>query len=74
MGRSLCARAVGRLPHDGFRAATLWVLATNARARRFYEQDGWRADGALKTEEQAGVAPHEVRYRLSLPGRLSPRT
>ena len=74
VGRSLCGRAVERLPHDGFRVATLWVLATNARARRFYEQGGWRADGALKTEEQAGVALHEVRYRLPLPGRLSPRT
>ena len=74
VGRTLCERAVQYLRDDGFHVATVWVLATNARARRFYEQGGWRADGAAKTEDQAGVAMHEVRYRLPLPGGLSPRT
>ena len=73
VGRSLCDRAVEGLRHDGFREATLWVLTTNARARRFYERGGWRADGAAKTEDQAGVALHEVRYRLPLPGRPDSR-
>jgi GNAT superfamily N-acetyltransferase len=37
----------------------LWVLRDNARARRFYEGHGWRADG---TERVAGGVV-EVRYR-----------
>lgn len=73
VGRSLCDHAVEGLRHDGFRGATLWVLATNSRARRFYEQGGWGADGAARTEDQAGVALHEVRYRRPLPGRFGPR-
>jgi ribosomal protein S18 acetylase RimI-like enzyme len=48
--------------------ATLWVLADNPRARRFYERAGWAADGAQKAEERWGVRAPEVRYRKSLTG------
>jgi GNAT superfamily N-acetyltransferase len=66
VGRALCARAVDRLRHDGFREATLWVMTANGRARRFYERAGWRPDGAEKTEEWAGARVPEVRYRRPL--------
>lgn len=66
VGRRLFAHVVDQLRRDGFRAATLWVLATNTRARRFYEGAGWRADGAEKTEDWRGTAFHEVRYRTDL--------
>jgi len=62
-GRDLFAAAVRGLTVAGFRAATLWVLATNARARRFYEAAGWVADGAKKTERRGDVELHEIRYR-----------
>ena len=39
----------------------LWVLADNARARRFYERHGWTADGASQALTIPG-APIEVRY------------
>ena len=39
------AAALGRLGEGGFDQVTLWVLDSNARARRFYEAGGWRADG-----------------------------
>lgn len=62
-GRALLAHALGDLREQGFAEAILWVLERNARARRFYESAGWRADGALRTEWQGGIALREVRYR-----------
>jgi hypothetical protein len=47
--------------------ATLWVLQDNARARRFYSQAGWAADGAAKTDDVDGFPLLEVRYRRPLP-------
>lgn len=69
-GRDLFAAAMRGLADAGFDAATLWVLATNARARRFYEAAGWVADGAMKTERRGDIELHEVRYRS---GRLATR-
>lgn len=40
LGHALCEAAVGD------RAAYLWVLEGNDRARAFYERQGFRADGA----------------------------
>ena len=62
-GRELFAAAVSGLIDAGFDAATLWVLDSNTRARRFYEAAGWVADGATKTEQRGDVELHEVRYR-----------
>ena len=62
-GRELFAAAVSGLTDAAFGAATLWVLDSNARARRFYEAAGWAADGAEKTERRGEVELHEVRYR-----------
>jgi ribosomal protein S18 acetylase RimI-like enzyme len=44
--------------------AILWVLDDNPRARRFYEREGWAADGGRKTDTFLGVEVTEVRYRL----------
>jgi ribosomal protein S18 acetylase RimI-like enzyme len=69
IGRALLAHAMDDLRQRGYRAATLWVLATNARARRFYTAAGWHADGAAKMEQsQAGVVLEEVRYAINLAG------
>ena len=64
MGRALLSRAVTETRRLGFRAVTLWVLATNERTRRFYEAAGWRFDGAKKTEARGGCDLNEVRYRI----------
>jgi L-amino acid N-acyltransferase YncA len=64
MGRSLFAHASEDLRRRGYQAATLWVLEGNARARRFYEAAGWRADGVTKIEQRPDFALHEVRYRV----------
>lgn len=66
VGRALFARATNHLRDFGFRQATLWVLADNARTRRFYEIAGWRTDGTEKAQDWEGYDPHEVRYRIEL--------
>jgi ribosomal protein S18 acetylase RimI-like enzyme len=66
VGGRLMNAALGRLAEAGFTEATLWVLDSNVRARRFYEAGGWSADGALKSDESRGFPIMEVRYRKSL--------
>ena len=66
IGRNLFAHAVADLQQRGYCQATLWVLESNARARRFYEAAGWTPDGGRKSEERPGFLLHEVRYRTLL--------
>jgi hypothetical protein len=47
----------------GFAETVLWVLTGNARARPFYDNAGWVADGGERTTEVFGVTVPEVRYR-----------
>jgi ribosomal protein S18 acetylase RimI-like enzyme len=61
-GRALMDAAVSRLVTAGYADATLWVLDTNERARRFYTAAGWDIDGTAKTED--GLS--EIRYRRPL--------
>ena len=46
--------------------AVLWVVAGNGRARRFYEREGWRPDGADVTDDARGFPVTELRYRRDL--------
>jgi ribosomal protein S18 acetylase RimI-like enzyme len=64
-GRML-ARALNDLRARGFRCAILWVLETNARARDFYEREGWCFDGGARTDAVGRFVLHEVRYHLDL--------
>ncbi|HEY3081746.1 MAG TPA: GNAT family N-acetyltransferase [Chloroflexota bacterium] len=72
VGAALMRHALADLRARGYRAAILWVLDANARARRFYEKGGWRPDGAAKTEDVWGAAAHEVRYRIALEDTAAP--
>jgi GNAT superfamily N-acetyltransferase len=63
VGRLLIAAARERLRAVGVRQAALWVLDGNARARRFYERDGWRFDGTRRTRTYGNTPVVEVRYR-----------
>jgi GNAT superfamily N-acetyltransferase len=65
-GRELMAAATAAARDAGYRAVTLWVLDSNARARRFYERAGFALDGAGKTDVLAGAPITEVRYRRAL--------
>jgi ribosomal protein S18 acetylase RimI-like enzyme len=66
VGRRLMAASLERLSRAGFVLVTLWVLNSNARARRFYEIAGFRADGAVMADDRGGFRLEEVRYRRSL--------
>jgi GNAT superfamily N-acetyltransferase len=65
-GRTLFAHAVEDLRARGFTTATLWVLETNERARRFYETAGWTPDGTTASERFDCAMLPTVRYRASL--------
>lgn len=65
LGGALLAAAVDHAHAQGTRDLSLWVAAANEPARRFYEAQGWRPDGAAQRVELGdGVAMDEVRYRL----------
>ena len=65
-GRALMDEAISRLATAGYTDATLWVLDTNKRARRFYTAAGWSADGTAKVDERDGYSLSELRYRRQL--------
>lgn len=64
IGRRLIRAVVADIAAAGFTQATLWVLDTNDRARRFYEAVGWQSDGATKLEQRSAGTLSEVRYRI----------
>ncbi len=66
VGRNLLVHAERDLIEHGYDEATLWVLESNDRARRFYEAAGWRTDGAIKVDRIGDRQVREVRYRLPL--------
>jgi GNAT superfamily N-acetyltransferase len=66
VGTELLGSAVVWLTERGFARATLWVLEGNARARRFYEREGWTLDGAAKSDPREDFTMDEVRYAMSL--------
>ncbi len=66
LGTELLAAAEQTLQEGGFGQAILWVLEGNHRGRSFYEQQGWKPDGAFKIEEIGGTQVTELRYRKGL--------
>ena len=68
-GTGLAVRLVEACLDDvraaGGASVSLWVLADNHRARRFYERTGWRQTAETSTSQ---FAPHPVTvgYRRSL--------
>ncbi|WP_445395118.1 GNAT family N-acetyltransferase [Streptomyces sp. LE64] len=67
-GRELTAATVTAMREAGYREAVLWVLAENARARRFYESAGWRHDGTVVPDDNGGVLLDLLRYGRPLTG------
>jgi len=65
-GVALVAAARGRLERLGFQCALLWVLVGNARAERFYRNDGWTPDGTRRTDTIWGLHVEEMRFLRDL--------
>jgi len=68
IGRALLQESVRACAEAGQGRMLLWVVEGNARARRFYERAGFRADGAEEPFEVAGAVVPEVRYARDLTG------
>lgn len=66
IGRTLIEAARSSLALGGYERASLWVLAGNRRAERFYLIDGWEPDGSRRDDQIGGVTVTEIRYRRSL--------
>lgn len=66
-GRELMGASLEFLRAAGYQQVTLWVLDTNARARRFYEKAGFLPDGAVKVDDRGAFELRELRYRRPLP-------
>ena len=64
-GSALLAEAERGLSDAGYARAILWTLAANERTRRFYENRGWRFDGATDTHRSGAEV---VRYAKELGG------
>jgi GNAT superfamily N-acetyltransferase len=63
VAQRLMGSALDAMKERGATEATLWVVEANGRARRFYEREGWKLDGATRASE---LGPQEVRYRRML--------
>lgn len=61
-GSALMKEIFQFLKDKGFYTVSLWVLATNQLAKKFYEKHGWKFDGHTKTELKDGVTFHEERF------------
>ncbi len=65
LARDLNRAAVDRALDRGFKELRLFVAAGQARARRFYEREGWFAAGDEFDDPAPGLTMVEYRYRLS---------
>src|SRR5664280_811454 len=64
-GSRLLAAAVDHLRTGGFATAYTWVVAADARSRRFLAAAGWAVDGAAR-ELDMGQPVREVRLHTDL--------
>ena len=61
-GRQLFERCTDELRRMGYNRIMLWVLEENVRARRFYERNGFRANGDFLDDNIGGKDMREIMY------------
>ena len=68
VARTLMDAAIEHARAAGQGVLTLWVRRENGRARRFYEKQGTRPDGAERSRphDVLPIDMHEIRYRMQL--------
>lgn len=66
VGSQLMEVALNRLQKDGYEKATLWVLHSNIKTKKFYEKKGWKKEGRTKEYIREGFESHIIRYICSL--------
>ena len=62
-GLALMDEVLAEIRAGGATQATLWVVEANARARRFYEREGWEPTGETR---ETPMGPAELQYALRL--------
>jgi ribosomal protein S18 acetylase RimI-like enzyme len=67
VGRAIHDAGLEGMAGDGYRRATLWMLGTNDRARRFYGRQGWTTVAGRRTQEFGGQKVVDERLGRSLP-------
>ncbi|MEK7557349.1 MAG: GNAT family N-acetyltransferase [Patescibacteria group bacterium] len=65
-GSALMQAGLEYLRSQGFKKAILWVLASNDKARKFYESKGWTLTGKTEVDKRDEVDLHVVQYDISL--------
>ena len=65
-GSALMEQSLQFLKEEGFTKATLWVLSSNEKARKWYESRGWKLEGKTKVDDRGEVQLHEIRYQITL--------
>jgi GNAT superfamily N-acetyltransferase len=65
LARRLHAMAIAEAAGQGYRGMRLYTPAGQARARAFYEREGWATDGVARFEPM--LALDLVEYRRGLP-------
>ncbi|MGW3266317.1 N-acetyltransferase family protein [Streptomyces sp. NPDC001056] len=66
IGTALMRHVLAAARERSFLRLVLWVIADNARARRFYERSGFAPDGGTSDWSVNGVRVPEVRYSRDL--------
>lgn len=66
IGSFLMREGLKILKDHGFKKATLWVLESNKRGRKFYETRGWISDGKTRIVKQGNVEFREIHYSINL--------
>lgn len=69
LGRQLLAEVLDRLRRKGCQEATVWVLAENHGARRFYASVGFAPDGAEGRHDTSGQTKVRLAASLAEPAR-----
>jgi ribosomal protein S18 acetylase RimI-like enzyme len=68
VGSALLAAGLAALERAGFGEVSLWVLAGNVGAERFYKGFGFGRDGGEQVHERSGVTELRLRRRGCRPG------
>jgi len=66
LGSMLMFEGIAFLKKKGYSSATLWVLTTNKKTRKYYEAKGWKIEGKVKIAPRKGFELHETRYVIDL--------
>jgi len=66
LGTRLITHALDILKEEGYTKATLWVLKTNKKTRKWYKRQGFKPDGKKKSDKRGEVVLRQLRYVKNL--------